>query len=66
MTAGFAIPAELLKPAASHGRFWLHFDISDIAAAVNSSDESVGEQDDTWAIDRLLIELKGKRIAVTP
>lgn len=62
----FKIPAEQLKTATSHGRFWLHIDVSDFAAGVDKSEESSGEQDDTWAIDRLLIELKGKRIAATP
>lgn len=58
------IPAEPLRHAAKLGRIWLQLEIGAIESS--SSTEAAmetGEQDDAWVVDRMMLTLKGKRVA---
>lgn len=58
----FAIPSRFISDTRRSGRIFLDLEVSELEAAGDAAGVA-GEQDDSWVIERLLLTLKGQRVA---
>ena len=54
------IPGELIRNSCQQGHLFLEIQVSEISSEMKAEDMT-GEQDDSWKIERVLLELKGQR-----
>ncbi|MEP3481281.1 MAG: hypothetical protein ABJZ55_18720 [Fuerstiella sp.] len=62
-TIHIQIPADTVRDGLKTGRFVIKFDISGLQLNGEDASSSAGEQDDTWVIDGVQINMTGQRIS---
>lgn len=61
-TQTFEIPADVIRSSSRVGKIYLQLQVGELDKSLNSENSS-GEQDDSWAVERLLLTLRGQRVA---
>lgn len=62
-TINIQIPAETVRDGLASGRFVVKFDISKLQLNGDEAGPSAGEQDDTWVINGVQVNITGRRIS---
>ncbi len=55
------IPADLIGSTCRAGRVYLQLQVGELDKSLNQAD-ATGEQDDSWAVERMLLTLRGRRV----
>ncbi len=60
----FVLPTEQIKASARDGKVIVQVEVSELIATAQPG-EAIGEQDDSWVVERLLLTLSGSKTAVS-
>lgn len=59
----FQVPPELIEDGLRSGQFVMKFDVSDLLMKDDGEQDAGGEQDDSWMIEQVRLNIKGRRIS---